>query len=121
MRGVEHVYPFCRFVILSFALIGVSPAWAETRDGFDPVEAVSGVDVAASDINVAIPDIDIGGEDIAVESSGDDIDMPADDIDLAAQDEDEVHDPLESVNRVIFGFNEFFYASLLRPISKAYN
>ena len=112
MRGVEHVYPFFRLLIVSFALIGVSPAWAETRAGFDVDVTVSGVEVAAanfdsaaSTVDEAIPDIDLAG----------------DDIDMAAEDEDGANDPIESVNRFIFGFNEIFYTILLRPISKAYN
>ena len=113
------MYPFCRFIILSIALIGVSPAWADVRDGFDIDETVTGVDVAASDVNESIPDVDIAGE--TVDTSGDDIDMAGDDIDMAAEGDDDANDPIESVNRFIFGFNEVIYAVLLRPISKAYN
>ncbi len=92
------MYPFFRLLIISFALIGVSPALAEFRDGFDVDVAVSNVDLAASKVEEAAPDID-----------------------MAAEDEDDVNDPIEPVNRFIFGFNEFFYAITLRPISKAYN
>lgn len=35
--------------------------------------------------------------------------------------EDDVNDPLEPVNRVIFEFNEAVYAVLLTPIAKTYN
>ena len=35
--------------------------------------------------------------------------------------EDDVNDPLEPVNRVIFEFNEVVYAALLTPIAKTYN
>ena len=35
--------------------------------------------------------------------------------------EDEVNDPLESVNRVIFGFNEVVRESVLGPVAHAYN
>lgn len=35
--------------------------------------------------------------------------------------EDDVNDPLESLNRVIFQFNEGVYAVLLTPIAKTYN
>ena len=31
-----------------------------------------------------------------------------------------IGDPLEPINRVIFAFNEFFYAMLLRPVSELY-
>ncbi len=112
MRGVEHVYPYFRLLFLSFALIGVSPAWAGTRDRFHVDVTVSGVDVAASDIDTAASNVDVAIPDI---------DMAADDIDMAAVDVDDVNDPIESVNRFIFGFNEFVYDILLRPISKAYN
>ena len=98
MRGVEHVYPFFRLLICSFALIGVSPAVAEFRGGFDVDVAAFNVDLAASNVEEAPPDID-----------------------MAAEDEDDVNDPIEPVNRFIFGFNEFFYAITLRPISKLYN
>ena len=106
------MYPFVRLLIISFALMGVSPALAAFRGGFDvdatifPVDvATSNVDLAASNVEEPIPDIDLAGEDI----------------DMAAEDVDDVNDPIEPVNRFIFGFNEFFYAILLRPISKAYN
>ena len=36
-------------------------------------------------------------------------------------DEEEVNDPLEPVNRVVFKFNEFFQSILLRPIANLYN
>lgn len=36
-------------------------------------------------------------------------------------DEDDVNDPLESLNRVIFGFNEIIYGILINPIAKTYN
>jgi len=35
--------------------------------------------------------------------------------------DDDVNDPLEPLNRVIFGLNEFIYDILLRPLSYAYN
>lgn len=35
--------------------------------------------------------------------------------------EDDANDPLEPVNRVIFGFNEAIYDLLLRPLAYAYN
>jgi phospholipid-binding lipoprotein MlaA len=35
--------------------------------------------------------------------------------------EDDVNDPLESVNRVIFGFNEIVYDFLLTPVATTYN
>lgn len=40
---------------------------------------------------------------------------------LAAVDEEEVNDPLESLNRVIFDFNEVIQDSILRPIAQFYN
>lgn len=40
---------------------------------------------------------------------------------LAQVDEDDVNDPLEPVNRAIFGFNQFVYRLLLDPIADAYN
>lgn len=40
---------------------------------------------------------------------------------LAQVEEDDVNDPLEPVNRAIFGFNEFVYGLLLDPIADAYN
>lgn len=46
----------------------------------------------------------------------------ADEETLVAQSaDDDVNDPLEPVNRVIFQFNEFFYDIFLRPISRFYN
>lgn len=36
-------------------------------------------------------------------------------------DEDDVNDPLEPLNRVIFGFNEIVYGVLINPIAKTYN
>ena len=39
----------------------------------------------------------------------------------AANDGDDVNDPLESVNRVIFGFNEVVHENLLGPVADAYN
>lgn len=39
----------------------------------------------------------------------------------AANDEDDVNDPLEGVNRVIFGFNEVIHENLLGPVADAYN
>ncbi len=35
--------------------------------------------------------------------------------------DDDVNDPLESMNRMIFGFNEFVYAALLTPVAETYN
>jgi phospholipid-binding lipoprotein MlaA len=40
---------------------------------------------------------------------------------IAQADEDDVNDPLESINRVVFGFNEFVYGLLLDPIADTYN
>lgn len=40
---------------------------------------------------------------------------------LAQAEKDDVNDPLEPVNRAIFGFNEFVYGLLLDPIADAYN
>ena len=40
---------------------------------------------------------------------------------LAQVDEDDVNDPLEPLNRAIFGFNEFVYTLLLDPVADAYN
>lgn len=40
---------------------------------------------------------------------------------LAQTDEDDVNDPLEPINRAIFGFNEFVYGLLLDPVADAYN
>lgn len=42
------------------------------------------------------------------------------DVQLAAAAEEDLNDPLEPVNRVIFQFNEVFQDALLRPASKAY-
>lgn len=39
----------------------------------------------------------------------------------AASDIEDINDPLESVNRVIFGFNEFFQDAILRPVAYFYN
>ena len=98
------MHPYFRLLILSFALIGVSPALAEDRSGFDADVTVFGVDVAAP-----------------VDVAAFNVDEAAPDIDMAAVEENDVNDPIEPVNRFIFGFNEFFYAILLRPISKLYN
>jgi len=40
---------------------------------------------------------------------------------LAATDEDDVNDPLEPMNRVIFEFNEFVMSLLFRPVADLYN
>lgn len=40
---------------------------------------------------------------------------------LAQAEEDDANDPLEPVNRAIFGFNEFVYGLLLDPIADVYN
>jgi len=40
---------------------------------------------------------------------------------LAAADEDDVNDPLEPLNRLIFEFNEFVQTLLLRPVAELYN
>lgn len=92
------MYPYSRVLVLSFALIGVSSALAAYRDGFGVDVDVPDVDLAASNVDEAAPDID-----------------------MAAEGEDDVNDPLEPVNRFIFGFNEIFYDILLRPISMVYN
>lgn len=42
-------------------------------------------------------------------------------VEIAQAPEDDVNDPLESVNRVIFQFNEAVYGILLNPIAKTYN
>ena len=39
----------------------------------------------------------------------------------ASKDEEEVNDPLESLNRYIFDFNEFLQDLILRPVSQFYN
>ncbi len=39
----------------------------------------------------------------------------------ASKDEDEVNDPLETVNRFIFNLNEFLYDFTLRPVAQFYN
>jgi len=39
----------------------------------------------------------------------------------AAGDEDNVNDPLESMNRRIFGFNEMVHENILGPVAEAYN
>ncbi len=39
----------------------------------------------------------------------------------ATTDEDNVNDPLERVNRAIFGFNEIVHENLLGPVANAYN
>lgn len=40
---------------------------------------------------------------------------------LAQVDDDDVNDPLESMNRVIFNFNEFVMSVLFRPVATLYN
>lgn len=105
------MHPYFRLLILSFALIGVSPALAEVNDGFDADVTVFGVDVAAP--------VDLAA--FNVDGAAPDIDMAGEDIDMAAEEVNDVNDPIEPVNRFIFGFNEFFYAILLRPVSKLYN
>ncbi|MEK9723665.1 MAG: VacJ family lipoprotein, partial [Rhodospirillaceae bacterium] len=40
---------------------------------------------------------------------------------LAQSDENDVNDPLEPVNRVIFGFNEVVHESMLGPVADLYN
>jgi len=40
---------------------------------------------------------------------------------LAATDEDDVNDPLEPMNRMIFEFNEFVMSLLFRPVADLYN
>lgn len=40
---------------------------------------------------------------------------------IAQFEEDDVNDPLEPINRAIFGFNQFVYGLLLDPIADAYN
>lgn len=39
----------------------------------------------------------------------------------AADDEDNVNDPLETVNRAIFGFNEVINENIIGPVAEAYN
>ena len=39
----------------------------------------------------------------------------------ASKDEEEINDPLESLNRYIFDFNEFLQDAILRPVSQFYN
>ena len=39
----------------------------------------------------------------------------------AASEELDVNDPLEPLNRVIFGFNEIFHLFILEPVAKTYN
>ncbi len=39
----------------------------------------------------------------------------------ASKDEEEINDPLESLNRYIFDFNEFLQDIILRPVSQFYN
>ncbi len=39
----------------------------------------------------------------------------------AANDEDDVNDPLETMNRAIFGFNEVIHENVFSPVAEAYN
>jgi len=40
---------------------------------------------------------------------------------VAAVDDDDSNDPLEPINRAIFGFNEVFMDNILGPVAEAYN
>jgi len=42
-------------------------------------------------------------------------------VQIAAADEDDVNDPLESMNRLIFEFNEYVQSLLLQPVAELYN
>lgn len=65
---------------------------------------------------VLVAEVDLG--------SALDVEAPRSDVPvLLAQtaDEDDLNDPLETVNRAIFAFNQVVYDALLTPVAKAYN
>ena len=97
-RGICSLTVFCSVLLLSFSFGFVAPV---TSFAAETGHAVSYNQAVLDDGDIGVPEAII---EIAASTNGDDI-----------------NDPLEPVNRVIFEFNEFLQDVLLRPIAKFYN
>jgi len=106
MRAL-HVPQFSAAMILGLGLVMSAPAFADSRDALEPF--------GGSAHPGAIVDTQIA------ELPATDLPLPPTLIAQLTGADDDVNDPLESVNRVIFEFNEVIYAALLTPIAKTYN
>ena len=97
-RGICSLTVFSSVLLLSFSFSFVAPVTsfaAETGHAVSYNQAV-------------LDDGDIGVPEAIIEIA-------------ASTNDDDINDPLEPVNRVIFEFNEFLQDVLLRPIAKFYN
>jgi len=74
--------------------------------------------VTAAALLLAVLVLSVPGHTWASEN---DVKPPAVAVMVAQADDEDVNDPLESVNRAIFRFNEFLYDILLGPIARLYN
>jgi len=106
MRAL-HVPQLSAAVVLTLGLVMSGPGIADSRDVLEPFGGAAHPD--------AIIDTQIA------ELPATELPLPPTLIAQLSGAEDEVNDPLESVNRVIFEFNEVVYAALLTPVAKTYN
>ncbi len=97
-RGIRSLNYFCAFLLLIVSLGFVAPGTS-----FATEQSIS-----VSYDQAVVNDGDVGVPEAVTEIA-------------ASTNDEDVNDPLEPVNRVIFDFNEFLQDALLRPISKFYN
>ncbi|WNJ98767.1 VacJ family lipoprotein [Thalassospiraceae bacterium LMO-JJ14] len=106
MRALK-LSTFCSALILGAGLVMSAPAFADSRGVLEPFGGSAHPGVYIDSQIAELPATAITPRRTLLAQA------PAAD--------DDVNDPLESVNRVIFQFNETVYAFLLTPIAKTYN
>lgn len=106
MRAL-HVPKFCSVLILGAGLVLSAPVFADSQNELEPF--------GGSAHPGAIIDTQIADMSAMVIPPRPTLLAQATTVD------DDVNDPLEPMNRIIFEFNEAVYAILLTPIAKTYN
>jgi len=106
MRALK-LFTFCSALILGAGLAMSAPVFADSRDILEPFGGSAHPGVYIDSQFAELPATTIS--------------QPRTLLAQAPVVDDDVNDPLESVNRVIFQFNETVYAFLLTPIAKTYN
>jgi len=102
-----YVSQFFAAVILGLGLVMSAPVLADSQDVLEPFGGSAHPDAIIDTQIAELPVMELTPPPTLIAQ-------------LAGADDD-VNDPLESLNRVIFGFNEVVYAALLTPIAKTYN
>lgn len=106
MRAL-NISKSCYALIVGAGVALSAPAFADSQDVLEPFGGPAYLGVVVDTQIADLPgDVQPGRHTLLAQS-------PAP--------EDDVNDPLEPLNRAIFGFNEVVYAAVLTPIAKTYN